>query len=106
MMRMKVTQAAIDRFAAASEDHAALHKPKENKRSIAHGMYIMGAALSMYTKLQPKRWIRCYEMQFVSPVYAETEICMVYNETQSGIEVIVTSEYGETVARGVFYAEG
>ncbi len=104
-MRTKITQADIDRFAQASGDRADLHRPKENETPIAHGMYLMGIALSMYNRIRPTRWIRSYEMKFVRPVHAETEIDIRYTETENRIEVTLSTKQGETVAKGVFDAE-
>ncbi|WP_391119018.1 MaoC family dehydratase [Psychrobacillus sp. L3] len=107
-MNKLVTTGAIKRYAAISKDNAAIHI--DNKaaakagynRPIAHGMYIMGLAQSLYLADHPTKWITEYKMKFQKPLFVDTVAIFYFVSSDCNIEVTVTAETGEVIALGSF----
>ncbi|QFF97492.1 hypothetical protein PB01_00950 [Psychrobacillus glaciei] len=107
-MNKHVTAEVIRRYAAVSKDSAAIHVDNEAaakvgyKRPIAHGMYIMGVAQSLYLADHPKQWIIDYDMKFLKPLLVDTVAIFDFVFSECNIEVTVTAETGEVIASGSF----
>lgn len=111
-MKIKITAEAIRLFAAASGDTAAFHTDPEAakaagfQRPVAHGMYIMGIAHSMYLSEHGEQWIKSSRMTFVKPTLADTEAQFAFHYIDNEIQVTVTGENGEMLASGSFSIGG
>lgn len=107
-MNKYVTAEDIQRYAVVSKDTAAIHIDNEAaekagyKRPIAHGMYIMGLAQSLYLADHPKQWITKYDMKFQKPLFVDTVAFFDFVFSDCNIEVTVTAETGEVIALGSF----
>jgi acyl dehydratase len=107
-MNKIVTTEAIKRYAAVSKDTAGIHIDKEAAekagydRPIAHGMYIMGLAQSLYLADHPKQWITKYDMKFQKPLLVDTVAIFDFKSSDCNIEVNVTTDTGEVIALGFF----
>ncbi|MFF2754131.1 MaoC family dehydratase [Psychrobacillus sp. NPDC058041] len=107
-MNKYVTAEAIQRYAVVSKDSAAIHIDNEAatragyKRPIAHGMYIMGLAQSLYLADHPKQWITEYDMKFQKPLLVDTFAIFDFKSSDCNIEVTVTAETGDVIASGSF----
>ncbi|MPY17580.1 MaoC family dehydratase [Paenibacillus glucanolyticus] len=111
-MEKKITMEAIRLFAAASGDAAAFHTDPEAAKAagfkgpVAHGMYIMGIAHSMYLSQHSEQWIKSSRMRFMKPAWADTVARFDYDCANHEIQVTVTGENGETLANGSFSVGG
>ncbi|WP_018750631.1 MaoC family dehydratase [Paenibacillus sanguinis] len=103
---MKITEEALRQYAAASGDVSALHlepdaaKQAGFERPIAHGMYIMGLAHSLYLSQHPASWIKSSQMTFIRPLLVDTTAYFAYASVDDKVELHVTEEGGDLVARG------
>ncbi|MBB6735558.1 MaoC family dehydratase [Cohnella zeiphila] len=111
-MKKKVTAEAIRQYADASRDSAAFHfnpeaaKKAGFKRPIAHGMYIMGLAHSLYLSENPTHWIQSTQMTFVRPLMSESLVDFAFELMNEEVQVTVAEENGEVIARGCFTVGG
>ncbi|WMT43118.1 MaoC family dehydratase [Paenibacillus sp. D2_2] len=107
-MRRQITAAMISQYAEVSQDTAAFHldthaaREAGYERPIAHGMYIMGLAQSLYLVEHRNHWISSYSMKFQKPLYSETTACFQFEACEYNIQVTVTSEDGDVIAKGTF----
>ncbi|MNC34643.1 MaoC like domain protein [compost metagenome] len=107
-MKKRITADVIQQYAEASKDKADIHLNAEAavkagfRRPIAHGMYIMGLAQSIYLSENPMKWINTYSMKFEKPLLVETVVIFNFEEGKDNILVIVTAENGEVIASGNF----
>ncbi|BFH62854.1 MaoC family dehydratase [Paenibacillus azoreducens] len=107
-MKKRITASAIRQYAAASGDAAAIHLDDKAaaeagyERPIAHGMYIMGLAQSLYLAEHRSHWITACSMRFQKPLLADTMASFDFKESEDQIRVTVTSETGEVIAAGSF----
>ncbi|SDE59217.1 MaoC like domain-containing protein [Fontibacillus panacisegetis] len=107
-MRKCITAEAIQQYAEASKDRADIHLNAEAaakagfRRPIAHGMYIMGLAQSMYLSENPMKWITAYSMKFEKPLLVETVVIFDFKESNDNVLVTVTAETEEVIASGIF----
>ncbi|MCR8656465.1 MaoC family dehydratase [Paenibacillus endoradicis] len=105
-MKKLITSKAIKQYAAVSKDNADIHLNAEiamktgYKRPIAHGMYVMGLAQSIYLINHPTKWITNYSMKFQEPLLVDTVVIFEYKECNGEIVVIVSIESGEVIASG------
>lgn len=105
-MRKRITDEAIRQYASASKDTAEIHLDAEAaacagfKRTIAHGMYIMGLAQSLYIREHPEKWITTYELKFLNPLYVDSEVTFDFEDTGGHILVTISGENGEWIASG------
>ena len=103
-----ITTEAIRKYAAASQDMAAIHLETNAatkagfERPIVHGMYLMGLAQSIYITEHPTQWITQYEMKFHQPILVETEVIFDFEDSDCTIKVTVTTEKGDVMASGTF----
>jgi len=103
-----ITTHAIRQYADVSKDTAAIHLNTEvavitgYKRPIAHGMYVMGLAQSIYLNEHPTKWIINYSMKFQMPLLVDTVAIFEYREHNNEVEVSITVETGEVIASGTF----
>lgn len=108
MMRKCITAEAIRKYAAASQDLAAIHLDEDAaakagfKRPIAHGMYLMGLAQSLYLAEHRAQWITQYELKFHQPVEVDNVVIFDYAEDDCTVKVTLTTEAGDVIASGVF----
>jgi 3-hydroxybutyryl-CoA dehydratase len=107
-MKKRITAEAIQRYAAASKDTAAIHLDAEAaakggfKRPIVHGMYIMGLAQSLYIAEHPTQWITQYDIKFLKPLLVDVVVVFDFDACDSNVQVTVTAETGEVIASGNF----
>ncbi|MDQ0088988.1 acyl dehydratase [Paenibacillus anaericanus] len=107
-MNKRITAAAIRQYADVSKDTAAIHLNAEDaakvgyKQPIAHGMYIMGLAQSMYLNEHPSQWISSYSMKFQKPLLVDSIAIFDFEVCDSTIQVTITVESGEVIALGDF----
>ncbi|MRN54954.1 MaoC family dehydratase [Paenibacillus monticola] len=108
-MIIKISAADIRQYASVTKDEAAIHLNTAAARKagfeapIAHGMYIMGLAQSLYMKEHRSHWIQSFSMRFEKPCVQGSTICFRYNAwNDDQIQVMVTSEHGEIIAKGSF----
>jgi 3-hydroxybutyryl-CoA dehydratase len=107
-MKKRITAEAIQQYAAASKDTAAIHLDAEAatkagfKRPIAHGMYIMGLAQSLYIAEHPTQWITQYDMKFQKPLLVDVVVIFDFEASDGNVQVTVTAETGEVIASGTF----
>lgn len=109
-MRKQITAAAIREYADLTRDHASIHLQDEAARQagyqapIAHGMYLMGLAQSIYLTEHRTNWIQSYSMKFHRPLVQGAMACFAYKVRNGEIQVTVTEEDedGEVIAEGVF----
>jgi len=110
-MKKHITAEAIQQYAATSKDTAAIHLNIEAaakvgfKRPVAHGMYIMGLAQSLYLIEHPSQWITTYSMKFQKPLLIDTVAIFHFEVSNSDILVTVEIETGEVIASGTFTVE-
>ena len=96
------------RYAAVSKDKAAIHLDVDAarkagfERPLAHGMYIMGLAQSLYIKEHPTQWITAYNMKFQKPLFVDMVAVFNFERVEDSIEVMVTAETGDKIAAGTF----
>ncbi|MCJ8013590.1 MaoC family dehydratase [Paenibacillus sp. KQZ6P-2] len=107
-MKKRITADAVRQYAAASRDTAAIHLNAEAaakagyERPIAHGMYIMGLAQSLYLAEHQALWIHDYSMKFLKPLFIDTMASFDFEACEDTIHVTVTTETGEVIALGSF----
>jgi len=108
-MIIQITAEDIRRYAAASQDEAAVHLDAAAARDagfeapIAHGMYLMGLAQSLYLKEHRTQWIQAMDMRFEQPCVQGTDVNIRYPaQKQDQIRVTVTTIRGDTIAEGSF----
>lgn len=109
-MRKLITTADIREYANITGDQAPIHLENEAARQagypapIAHGMYLMGLAQSIYLAEHPTHWIQSYSMKFHRPLIQGTWAHFSYEVCNGKIQVKVTAddEAGEVIATGVF----
>ncbi|NIK76848.1 acyl dehydratase [Paenibacillus castaneae] len=107
-MKKTITAEAIQRYAAASKDTAAIHLDVEAavnagyERPIAHGMYIMGLAQSIYLTEHPLQWITAYSMKFQKALFVDSVAIFDYEVDDDRIHMTVGLESGEVIASGTF----
>jgi acyl dehydratase len=108
-MRIRISEGAIRQYASVTRDEAAIHLDAEAARTagyeapLAHGMYIMGLAQSLYMKEHRTHWIQSFTMRFENPCVQGTCVSFRYhccNHDQ--IQVTVTSDHGDIIAKGSF----
>lgn len=104
-----ISAADIRHYASVTRDGAAIHLDAEAAREvgyeapIAHGMYIMGLAQSLYMKEHPSHWIQSITMRFVKPCVQGSAVCFRYNTyNHDQIQVTLTTDHGEIIAKGSF----
>ncbi|MBY3619642.1 MaoC family dehydratase [Acinetobacter sp. CUI P1] len=108
MMRKCITAEAIQQYAAASQDQAAIHLDEDAaakagfKRPIAHGMYLMGLAQSLYLAEHRAQWINQYDMKFHKPIEVDNVVIFDFAEDDCMVKVTLTTEAGEVIASGAF----
>lgn len=108
MMKKFITAEAIRQYAAASQDLAAIHLDEDAaaevgfKRPIAHGMYLMGLAQSLYLAEHRAQWITQYELKFHQPIEVDNVVFFDYVEDDCAVKVILTTEAGDVIASGAF----
>lgn len=108
MMRKCITAEAIRKYAAASQDLAAIHLDEDAaakagfKRPIAHGMYLMGLAQSLYIAEHPTQWITKYDMKFQQPVEVDNVVIFDFIDNDGAVKVTLTTEAGDVIASGAF----
>ncbi|WP_438350736.1 MaoC family dehydratase [Paenibacillus sp. FA6] len=107
-MKKQITADAIQQYAIASKDTAAIHLNVEAavkagyKRPVAHGMYIMGLAQSLYLTKHPSQWITTYHMKFQKPLLVDTVANFDFEVCDDHIHVNVAVESGDVIASGTF----
>lgn len=108
-MRIVISAADIRHYASVSKDEAAIHldaaaaKEAGYDAPIAHGMYIMGLAQSLYMKEHLSHWIQSNTMRFVKPCVQGSAVCFRYNaRSNDHIQVTVATDHGEIIAKGTF----
>ncbi|MDQ0195262.1 MaoC family dehydratase [Paenibacillus wynnii] len=108
-MIIEISEADIRHYASVTKDEAAIHLDAEAARKagfeapIAHGMYIMGLAQSLYMKEHRSHWIQSFSMRFEKPCVQGSTVCFRYNTwNHDQIQVTVTSDHGEIIAKGSF----
>lgn len=103
---VKITKEALRQYAAASGDTSAIHleldaaKQAGFERPIAHGMYMMGLAHSLYLSKHPSFWIKSSRMTFIRPLFVDTVVCFDYVVVDDEVEITVVEKNGDLVARG------
>lgn len=104
----RITTEAVRKYASASQDTAAIHLDWDAaseagfQRPIAHGMYLMGLAQSIYIAKHPVHWITQYEMKFHKPIFVDTLAIFDFEDNKCNIKVTVTTEEGDLIASGTF----
>lgn len=107
-MRRKITLEEIQRYAVSSGDNAGIHLKDEAAaaagfvRPIAHGMYLMGLAQSLYLDQRPDCWVNECSMRFQQPLLADTIAAFTFEEQGTQVQVKITAETGEVIAIGDF----
>ncbi|WIV17504.1 MaoC family dehydratase [Paenibacillus polygoni] len=110
-MKKQITTALVQQYAAASKDRAAIHLNEEAaaragyKRPIVHGMYIMGIAQSLYLAEHPAQWIKTCNMKFINPLLTDAVASFHFEDCVDQIDITVTAETGEVIAKGTFSVE-
>ncbi|MBD7968508.1 MaoC family dehydratase [Paenibacillus gallinarum] len=110
-MKKRITADHIQQYAAASKDRAAIHLNAEAaaragyKRPIVHGMYIMGIAQSLYLAEHPAQWIKTCNMKFINPLLTDAVASFHFEVCVDQIDITVTAETGEVIAKGTFSVE-
>lgn len=105
-MKKRITVEVIERYANVSKDKAAIHLDVEAARKagfekpLAHGMYVMGLAQSLYIEEHPTQWITAYTMKFQKPLYVDTVAIFYFEYSGDSVEVTVTEETGDKIAAG------
>lgn len=106
-MIIKISEADIRQYASVTKDEAAIHLDAAAaskagfEAPIAHGMYIMGLAQSLYMKEHRSHWIQSFSMRFEKPCVQGSTICFRYNVwNDDQIQVMITSGHGEIIAKG------
>jgi len=90
-MNRKITNEQIKQYANVSQDFSPIHFPDErnNHQPIAHGMYIMGLAQSIFLEEHPDYWIVDYEMKFIQPIIVESTITFQFTQRDLDVSVVV-----------------
>ncbi|AIQ30616.1 hypothetical protein P40081_22440 [Paenibacillus sp. FSL P4-0081] len=108
-MRIRISEADIRQYAAVTKDEAAIHLNAAAAREagyeapIAHGMYIMGLAQSLYMKEHLSHWIQSITMRFEKPCVQGSAVCFRYNDLKHDqIQVTVVTDHGDIIAKGSF----
>ncbi|MWV42784.1 hypothetical protein GRF59_04015 [Paenibacillus sp. HJL G12] len=107
-MKIKITAETIRQYAAASQDTADIHLNAEAaaragyQRPIAHGMYLMGLAQSLYLAEHRTQWINSCSMKFMKPLWVDSHASFDFEVNENNIQVTVTADHGETIAVGEF----
>ncbi|GGF99990.1 hypothetical protein GCM10010912_51040 [Paenibacillus albidus] len=108
-MIIEISEADIRHYASVTKDEAAIHLEAAAARKagfeapIAHGMYIMGLAQSLYMKEHRSHWIQSMNMRFEKPCVQGMAVCFRYNAwNHNQIQVTVMSDHGEIIAKGSF----
>ena len=107
-MKKHITVEAIKKYAAASKDKAAIHLDVDAARTagfdrpVAHGMYIMGLAQSLYIEKHPTQWITAYNMKFQKPLFVDMIAVFNFERVEDSVEVAITTETGDKIAAGTF----
>jgi len=110
-LKRRITAEAIRQYALVSKDDSPIHLNADAaasagfKRPIAHGMYIMGLAQSLYIREHPQQWITAYALKFINPLYVDSDVVFDFTETNGEICVTVTREDGELIASGILTAK-
>ncbi len=107
-MKKHITVEAIEKYAIASKDRAAIHLDVDAARAagfdqpLVHGMYVMGLAQSLYIEEHPRQWITAYKMKFQKPLFVDTVAFFNFERVKDSVEVAVTTETGDKIAVGTF----
>ncbi|TQR17732.1 MaoC family dehydratase [Psychrobacillus soli] len=107
-MKKHITVEAIEKYAAVSKDKAAIHLDVDAarkagfERPLAHGMYIMGLAQSLYIEEHLTQWVTAYNMKFQKPLLVDTVATFNFERVEDSVEVTVTTETGDKIAAGTF----
>jgi len=107
-MKIRITAEAVQQYAFASKDMAAIHLDSDAaaeagyERPIVHGMFLMGLAQSLYISEHQTAWITSCAMRFHSPLFVDSAATFDFGATYNGddIRVTVMAESGETIASG------
>lgn len=107
-MKKHITVEVIAQYAIASKDTSTIHldvnasRKAGFNRPIAHGMYIMGLAQSLYLSEHPTLWITTYKMKFQKPLVVGTVAIFNFERVEDRVELAVTTETGDKIAAGSF----
>lgn len=107
-MKKHITVEAIEKYAAISKDKAAIHLDVDAarkagfERPVAHGMYIMGLAQSLYIKEHPTQWITAYNMKFQKPLFVDNVAVINFERMEDRVGVAIITETGDKIAAGTF----
>lgn len=107
-MQKQITAKSIQQYASISQDQAGIHLDVEvavqcgYDRPIAHGMYMMGLAQSLYIAEHPNQWITTYTMTFSKPILVDSIVFFHFVIKGDDVEVQVRSIDQEIVISGNF----
>ncbi|ALX47530.1 MaoC family dehydratase [Lentibacillus amyloliquefaciens] len=107
MEKRKITREAVQHYANVSKDKASIHiqeiedNKSSTKKAIAHGAYIMGLAQSLYSMKHTGQWAKSCMMTFHNPVYVDSNVWFDFVEKKDCIEIFVSGEDSELLAKGV-----
>lgn len=96
-MQKQITAKAIQHYAMIAKDHADIHLDVEAAiqwgydRPIAHGMYMMGLAQSLYIAEHPSQWITTYAIKFSKSILVDSKVIFHFSVNKSHVEVQVLS---------------
>lgn len=108
MIKKSITAEAIRQYAVASQDLAPIHLDADAaakaglQRPIAHGMYLMGLAQSLYIAKHPTQWITQYDIKFHKPLEADSVVIFDFTDDDCAVNVTLTTEAGDVIASGAF----
>lgn len=105
-MKKLIAAEAILQYANISQDRAPIHVDAQYamkagyKRTVVHGMYLMGIAQSIYLAQNPTKWITMYRMKFEKPLLIDTVASFDFEISGDNINVVITVQSGEVIASG------
>lgn len=96
-MKRIITNEQIMRYAEVSQDFAPIHfsgRPDGNE-PIAHGMYVMGLAQSLFLREHPGYWVTDYEMKFFQPIVVPSTVSFQFKQKDADVSILVRGNDGE-----------
>lgn len=108
MMIIRIKAENVIQYANVSQDEAPIHRDAEAAalagfdRPIAHGMYLMGLAQSLYLAKHHNQWVIRCSMRFIKPVYVDSDVSFHYEVQGDRIKVDVMTDAGIKAAIGDF----
>ncbi|MGX9134276.1 MaoC family dehydratase [Rummeliibacillus sp. JY-2-4R] len=110
-MKKFISSEEIKHYAKVSNDNASIHIDQSAAqklgfdRPIAHGMYLMGLAQSLYLQTHPNIWIEQYEMRFQQSLLVDQDVEFHFEIQGNHVQVQLSTATQQKIALGTLYVK-